>query len=735
MDLATCCNAFRDRFATFDDLELEQKYLEQQHKKLTRTLRSVGVCMTAYMLFAFSQLVGSGPIAQSSWFFRCAEAMTVVLCFLSSLPVPRRASIMGTVVSLWLTFFFALTSTRVNVILGSPRPARDSCEFRYDLFDEGVAVCCVMGTMSVIGTFSGLSLRAITGLVLYAPLVWLAQNVLIYSQLSLPNIAHVYVILQVVCIMIWASVSGHECIARREFALCSTLGKNVSDLGKERSAFVGLWADVSLPVMIVSCKSKIVFSNDAMNELASLCCPIGSALDEIAFVHENHRSVLFGAINAAVSSGHSATRKTLLQLANVAWVQADILPCWSAKHGWEAVLVASDFTELVGKFEDFLHPRDGQVEASPSHHSSESSTSDQERVMGVSLPQPQASLSSAANTAAFATDRHSVLQKIEHVGRSEQWLIPNEIIKVDPCQNLGEGGFGSVLKGILYDCAVAVKLAKPVNDADIPEANVMSALTNELRILRRLRHPNIVLFYGACVAADVGKLAIVLELVEGENFWDFVLRHQEPTFETIIRRVVFDVSSALAHIHAQTPCIVHGDMKPTNIMVENKHGNHQGKLLDFGLSRLVRGYSKAISGTKRWVAPEVVFSDCMPDISVDVFSLGCVVYFAASRKVPSVAGINKEKWSELVKRNVVMPFRWPNTAFAESLQHVANNCLNCNPALRVTMQQLHRTMGQQWEAFLRSQKDVVFVVWNQLDTSGVAPGNLASFGHIQKFKL
>ena len=57
--------------------------------------------------------------------------------------------------------------------------------------------------------------------------------------------------------------------------------------------------------------------------------------------------VLLATTNVVISSGNALTYKMLLRLANVSWEQADILPCWSAKHGWEAVLVASDLIEAV----------------------------------------------------------------------------------------------------------------------------------------------------------------------------------------------------------------------------------------------------------------------------------------------------------------------------------------------------------------------------------------------------
>merc|ERR1712012_635258 len=81
---------------------------------------------------------------------------------------------------------------------------------------------------------------------------------------------------------------------------------------------------------------------------------------------------------------------------------------------------------------------------------------------------------------------------VEVIGKREQWLLEEEELEVSTTL-LGEGGFGRVLCGKFHGSPVAIKVQK------LHQEGCLAELGEELRIHRRLRHPNIVLFHGACV--------------------------------------------------------------------------------------------------------------------------------------------------------------------------------------------------------------------------------------------
>ena len=88
---------------------------------------------------------------------------------------------------------------------------------------------------------------------------------------------------------------------------------------------------------------------------------------------------------------------------------------------------------------------------------------------------------------------------------------------------------------------------------------------NELRILRKLKHPNIVMFHGACFDFENVDVALVMELVHGQSMTTY-LGHRgvetdisgQPTSADRARCLI-GVSRALMYLHSRTPSIVHGE--------------------------------------------------------------------------------------------------------------------------------------------------------------------------------
>merc|ERR1712241_51416 len=100
----------------------------------------------------------------------------------------------------------------------------------------------------------------------------------------------------------------------------------------------------------------------------------------------------------------------------------------------------------------------------------------------------------------------------EHLGHKEHWLIDHRQVEVFVDKVLGEGGFGTVHRATYFGSPVAVKVAKRLPEAN--EQRRLPQLCNELQVLRRLRHPNLVQLYGATIETSEQRLRLVLELVE-----------------------------------------------------------------------------------------------------------------------------------------------------------------------------------------------------------------------------
>ncbi|MFS7899325.1 putative protein kinase RLK-Pelle-WAK-LRK10L-1 family [Helianthus anomalus] len=190
----------------------------------------------------------------------------------------------------------------------------------------------------------------------------------------------------------------------------------------------------------------------------------------------------------------------------------------------------------------------------------------------------------------------------------------------DPSCELGDGGFGAVYYGKLKDGReVAVKKLHEHN------YNRVQQFRNEIEILTKLRHPNLVVLYG-CTSRQSHELLLVYEYVPNGTVADHLHGEQaNPNLLTWPTRmnIAIETASALVYLHASE--IIHRDVKTTNILLDHNFGV---KVADFGLSRLITNnvahLSTAPQGTPGYVDPQYHQRYQLTDKS-DVYSFGVVL--------------------------------------------------------------------------------------------------------------
>jgi len=224
-----------------------------------------------------------------------------------------------------------------------------------------------------------------------------------------------------------------------------------------------------------------------------------------------------------------------------------------------------------------------------------------------------------------AGTKREQLKNIAKIGQYEHWLVDDKALTLETNQILGAGTFGVVVKGSLYNTPVAIKV--PRDSGLASKKNNLQELGNELRVLRLLHHPNIVMFRGACLEPNRGGLALVLEMVQGERLDHYLTNAHIPPSHLSRFSILVGVTRALCYLHAQRPQIVHADVKGSNILVENVSGFPFPKLLDFGLSRLVTKRAMPLGGSLAFMAPEVARGRKGPNCAADVFSFGRLAFF------------------------------------------------------------------------------------------------------------
>ncbi|XP_023759157.1 LEAF RUST 10 DISEASE-RESISTANCE LOCUS RECEPTOR-LIKE PROTEIN KINASE-like 1.1 [Lactuca sativa] len=190
----------------------------------------------------------------------------------------------------------------------------------------------------------------------------------------------------------------------------------------------------------------------------------------------------------------------------------------------------------------------------------------------------------------------------------------------DPTRELGNGGFGAVYYGKLQDGReVAVKKLYEHNYKRVQQ------FVNEVRILTRLRHPNLVVLYG-CTSRQSHELLLVCEYISNGTLADHL--HGNRANASLLpwplrMNIAIETARALVYLHASE--IIHRDVKTSNILLDH---NFSAKVADFGLSRLlpddVNHVSTAPQGTPGYLDPQYHHRYQLTDKS-DVYSFGVVL--------------------------------------------------------------------------------------------------------------
>jgi len=203
-------------------------------------------------------------------------------------------------------------------------------------------------------------------------------------------------------------------------------------------------------------------------------------------------------------------------------------------------------------------------------------------------------------------------------GEFARWEIePSEITL---SKELGKGAFGVVYKGTLRGKSVAVK---KLNAQNLDE-ETLASFRKEVAIMSKLRHPNVLLFMGACTAP--GNLMIVTELMPRGSVYDLLHCETELDF-TRKMKMAHEAALGMNWLHCSKPVFIHRDLKTGNLLVDD---NWNVKVSDFGLSHIkqhqegVRGSYGAI-GTPLWMAPEVLLNKDY-DEKADLYSFGIVLW-------------------------------------------------------------------------------------------------------------
>ncbi|XP_063147902.1 RAF proto-oncogene serine/threonine-protein kinase isoform X2 [Candoia aspera] len=240
--------------------------------------------------------------------------------------------------------------------------------------------------------------------------------------------------------------------------------------------------------------------------------------------------------------------------------------------------------------------------------------------------QPKTPVPAQRERAAGANPQEKKIRPRGQRDSSYYWEI--EASEVMLSTRVGSGSFGTVYKGKWHG-DVAVKILKVVD----PTPEQFQAFRNEVAVLRKTRHVNILLFMGYMTKDN---LAIVTQWCEGSSLYKH-LHVQETKFPMLQRiDIARQTAQGMDYLHAKN--IIHRDMKSNNIFL---HEDRTVKIGDFGLATVKSRWSgsqqvEQPTGSVLWMAPEVIrMQDSNPfSFQSDVYSYGIVLYELMTGELP-----------------------------------------------------------------------------------------------------
>jgi serine/threonine-protein kinase len=236
----------------------------------------------------------------------------------------------------------------------------------------------------------------------------------------------------------------------------------------------------------------------------------------------------------------------------------------------------------------------------------------------------------------------------------------------------------------VYDKQRRTYLAMKVMKADLAEdREFLRRFKRDAAHMTKLQHPNIVRFYG--LEQEEGLAFMLLEFIDGRTLKTEIFNEKGPLALCKVLLVMRSICSALHYAHQSG--YVHCDVKPANIMINNKGDVF---LVDFGIAREVDATTSTMIGfgAPAYMAPEQI-KGADPSASMDIYSLGVTLYemltggrrpFTGDKAQNTGTASQKVRWEQL-KLKPPSPKLY-NSNISDALEAVVMKCLEKAPSRR-----------------------------------------------------
>ena len=246
-------------------------------------------------------------------------------------------------------------------------------------------------------------------------------------------------------------------------------------------------------------------------------------------------------------------------------------------------------------------------------------------------------------------------------------------------KKLGEGTFSIVRLGINKQTNEKVAIKEMLKN-QIIENNDKNRLEREIKILKNIRHPNIINLYN--IIQTEKKYYLITEYIEGRELFDYIIKKRKlDEFESC--KFFQQLINGIEYLHKLK--IVHRDLKPENILIDEKNGIL--KIADFGLSNIFSQKNNFMlsspCGSPCYAAPEMLNGNKYQAPQIDIWSSGITLYAMLCGFLPFDDDNNDILYNKICEGK----FFIPNDISYEACDLI-KRILNVDPLKRINIRQI-----------------------------------------------
>ncbi|KAM1485457.1 hypothetical protein TB1_036307 [Malus domestica] len=315
-------------------------------------------------------------------------------------------------------------------------------------------------------------------------------------------------------------------------------------------------------------------------------------------------------------------------------------------------------------------------------------------------------------------------EDMDEIGSAESLQFNFDTIRIatddfSEANKLGQGGFGSVYKGMLISGQeIAVKRLSKSSGQGVQE------FKNEVALVAKLQHRNLVKLLGFCL--DGEETILVYEYVPNKSLDYFLFEHKKREQLDWLSRtmIIGGIARGILYLHEDSRLrVIHRDLKASNILLDS---NMNPKISDFGMARMfgiddqTEGNTKRIVGTYGYMAPEYAMEE-LYSVKSDVFSFGVLLLeiitgrrnflgFHRTNCKPTLIGYAWQLWNETKGLELMDPLLKDSCSPNEFLRymHIGLLCVQEDANNRPTMSSVVLMLKSETIILPRPEKPAFF---------------------------